>query len=27
LVVPGVCGYASATKWLTGIELTTFAAK
>jgi DMSO/TMAO reductase YedYZ molybdopterin-dependent catalytic subunit len=27
LVVPGVYGYASATKWLTDIELTTFAAK
>jgi DMSO/TMAO reductase YedYZ molybdopterin-dependent catalytic subunit len=27
LVVPGVYGYASATKWVTDIELTTFAAK
>jgi DMSO/TMAO reductase YedYZ molybdopterin-dependent catalytic subunit len=27
LVVPGVYGYASATKWLRDIELTTFAAK
>jgi hypothetical protein len=27
LVVPGVYGYASATKWLKEIELTTFAAK